>query len=102
MYTLMENIELIGFCAAILTSLSFLPQALLIIRTGVTAGISLVMYSMLTIGKACWLSYGLLVVSWPLICANLFTLTIAIFILSMTVKSRLSEKGLSNSAIQTV
>lgn len=98
----MKHVELIGFCAAILTSLSFLPQALLIVRTGMTAGISLVMYSMLTVGKVCWLSYGLLEISWPLICANIFTLTIVIFILSMTAKSRFkSGKGKSKKLVAT-
>jgi len=85
----MTHIELIGFAAAILTSLSLLPQAILIMRTGETAGISLIMYSMLTAGKICWFSYGVLVLSWPLICANLFTLTIASLILFTTLKARL-------------
>ena len=61
----MTQIELFGFAAAILTSISYLPQAVLIIRTGETAGISLVMYAMLTLGKICWLSYGILVMSVP-------------------------------------
>jgi len=93
----MTHIEIIGFVAAILTSLSFLPQAVLIIRTGETAGISLTMYSMLTAGKICWFSYGVLVVSWPLICANIFTLTVASTILYMTAKTRFSTKRINHA-----
>lgn len=87
----MTHIELFGFAAALLTSMSFLPQAVLIIRTGETAGISLIMYSMLTAGKICWLSYGLLVTSWPLICSNIVTLTLAAIILTMTARGRLRK-----------
>ena len=84
----MTQIELFGFAAAILTSISYLPQAVLIIRTGETAGISLVMYGMLTLGKICWLSYGILVMSVPLICSQIFTLTLASIILTMTARGR--------------
>lgn len=94
----MTHIELFGFAAAILTSLSFFPQALLILRTGETAGISLVMYSMLTTGKVCWLTYGLLVTSWPLICANIVTLSLASLILTMTARGRLSKRSRNHPA----
>lgn len=43
----MENIiDTIGYCAALLTTLSFLPQAIKTIKTKDTSGISLIMYSM--------------------------------------------------------
>jgi len=82
----MTEIELFGFIAATLTSMAYLPQAVMIIRTGVTTGISLTMYSMLTSGKVLWLSYGVLVTSWPLICANAFTLCLAGIILTLTAR----------------
>ncbi len=85
----MTQIELFGFIAALLTSMSYLPQAVMIIRTGVTAGISLVMYGMLTCGKVLWLSYGVLVSSWPLILSQSFTLCLAGIILGMTLRNQL-------------
>jgi MtN3 and saliva related transmembrane protein len=83
----MTQIELLGFMAAILTSSAYLPQALMTIRTGVTSGISLLMYGMLTSGKVLWLSYGLLVTSWPLILSQTFTLCLAGIILTLTVRN---------------
>ncbi len=83
----MTQIELFGFIAALLTSMAYLPQALMIIRTGVTAGISLTMYGMLTSGKVLWLSYGVLVTSWPLILSQTFTLCLAGMILTLTVRN---------------
>lgn len=85
----MTHIELFGFLAAILTSMAYLPQAIMIIRTGVTTGISLLMYGMLTSGKVLWLSYGLLVTSWPLILSQTFTLCLASIILGLTLRNHL-------------
>ena len=88
----MSHIELIGFVAAIITSLSYLPQALRIVQTGETAGISLGMYSLLMLGKSCWLTYGILMVSWPLIAAQFITMSLAMIILTLTIKDRLRSR----------
>ena len=51
-------LEIFGFVAAILTTLSFLPQALRIRRQRSAADVSLAMYLMMVIGQALWLIYG--------------------------------------------
>lgn len=84
----MDHITLLGYVAAILTSLSFIPQAWLVIRTGRTDGISLLMYSVFTFGVACWLVYGLLIEAFPVVAANAVTLTLALIILSYTARGR--------------
>ena len=88
----MTQIELFGFIAAILTSLAYLPQAAMILRTGVTAGISLTMYGMLTSGKVLWLSYGLMVTSYPVIYANAFTMCLAGLILSLKARNHIRAR----------
>jgi MtN3 and saliva related transmembrane protein len=94
--------DMIGLMAAALTTLSFLPQALLVIRTGKTDGISLVMYVMFTIGVAGWLAYGMLTRSMPIIVANMVTLLLASVILGLkvrnTVQARAQGATLSKSA----
>lgn len=82
------NPDLIGAIAAVLTTVSFAPQALSAIRTRNTAGISLLMYVLFTIGVVCWLVYGLMLRSAPLILANAVTLGLAGIILSMTAWNR--------------
>jgi MtN3 and saliva related transmembrane protein len=79
--------EFIGFFAAIITTLSFLPQAILVIRTRNTDGISLVMYALFTTGVAAWLAYGLLTGSVPVILANSITLVLASVILAFKVRA---------------
>lgn len=78
--------ELIGYCAATLTTLSFLPQAWLTFRTRDVRGISLGMYSAFTLGVALWLLYGLLVGAWPVVAANAVTLALAAVILGMKLR----------------
>jgi MtN3 and saliva related transmembrane protein len=78
--------ELIGYCAAALTTLSFLPQAWLTFRTRDVRGISLGMYSAFTVGVALWLLYGVMVGAWPIVAANAVTLGLASVILGMKLR----------------
>jgi MtN3 and saliva related transmembrane protein len=80
------NIEWFGFAAAFLTSVSFIPQAVMTIRSRNTSGISRAMYSMFTIGVALWLVYGIALESWPMIVANTVTLGLASTILALKLR----------------
>jgi len=63
-------IEITGSAAACLTTAAFFPQAIKTIRERTTTGLSLTMYLLLVTGVVMWLTYGLLIGSWPLILAN--------------------------------
>ncbi|GAB4483614.1 MAG: SemiSWEET transporter [Burkholderiaceae bacterium] len=78
--------DAIGYLAAALTTIAFIPQAWHTWRTRVTRGISLGMYSIFTAGVACWLAYGILIGAWPIILANVVTLALALFILAMKLR----------------
>ena len=80
MPTLTDN-DWLGYLAAMLTTLSFVPQALLTLRTRQVQGISLAMYSLFTVGIALWLAYGWRLGEWPIIVANAVTLLLAATIL---------------------
>jgi MtN3 and saliva related transmembrane protein len=80
------NLEWLGFAAAALTSASFIPQAVMTIRTRDTRGISLGMYSIFTVGVALWLAYGIALDSWPMIVANTATLALAGTILALKLR----------------
>ena len=72
-----------GYVAATLTTLSFVPQAVQVIRTKDTRGISLPMYVIFTAGVACWIGYGVALRSWPMIGANLVTAALALVSLAL-------------------
>ena len=84
----MNHSELIGYLAATLTTIAFIPQALHTWRLRSAHGVSLGMYAIFTSGVALWLVYGLLLGAWPLIIANAATLALALFILAMKVRFR--------------
>ena len=84
----MNLIDWVGTVAAILTTASFIPQAWQTFRTRDVSGISLGMYSLVTSGVALWLVYGILMVAWPIIIANVITTSLALMILVMKLRYR--------------
>ena len=81
--TTLSPTDLIGSAAAFLTTASFLPQVWHSFKTRDVSGVSLSMYSVFTVGVALWLTYGLLLGSWPMVIANTITLGLAVMILCM-------------------
>jgi MtN3 and saliva related transmembrane protein len=88
----MISTDLLGTIAATLTTLSFLPQAILVLRTGETRGISLGMYSVFTLGVALWIFYGFKLGAIPIIVANAVTFCLAFSILVVVIRNTLKEK----------
>ena len=80
------NPEWLGYAAAALTSASFIPQAVMTIRTRNTRGISRGMYITFTVGIAFWLAYAIHLRSVPMILANLVTLALAGTILALKLR----------------
>ena len=77
----MEWTSWIGYLAACLTTLSFLPQAIKVIVTRNTQGISGLMYVMFIRGLVMWLVYGLMIEDKAVSMANFLTLVFAMPIL---------------------
>lgn len=78
--------DLVGYVAAVLTTVSFVPQVWQTWRTRDVNGISLGMYCVFATGVALWLAYGVLVAAWPIVVANAITLALAMAILAMKLK----------------
>lgn len=73
--------EIIGYIAALLTTLAFLPQALHSWQSRDLSGISLPMYALFTTGVALWFIYSIAIQSWPVIVANAITFVFAALVL---------------------
>ena len=84
----MQPADLVGYAAALLTTFSFVPQAVHTFKTKDVRGISLPMYSIFVVGITLWLVYGLLLNAWPIVLANTVTLALAVAILTMKLKYR--------------
>ncbi len=84
--------ELIGYIAATLTTASFLPQALMTIKTRNTASLSLGMYSAFTLGVLLWLIYGWHLQDLAIIAANAVTLLLSATILAFKLYNTVLNK----------
>ncbi len=71
------NAESLGYAAAFLTTVSFLPQVIKVWRTRSVRDISLLTYGMFTLGAALWLAYGVAIHSLPVELANAVTVVLA-------------------------
>lgn len=86
------SIEALGYIAAFCTTSSFLPQAILTIRTRDTESLSFGMYSMFTLGVFFWLLYGIDKNDYAIIWANSITLFLASIILSFKIYNMINKK----------
>lgn len=86
-----ELSELIGYFAASLTTVAFVPQAWKSWRTRDLSGISLPMYALFTLGVALWLAYGLTIGSIPIVIGNAITLLLASLVLGLKLRESRSK-----------
>ncbi len=84
--------EIIGYLAATLTTASFLPQAILTIKTKDTKSLSLGMYSSFTLGVLCWLIYGIYLSDKAIIFAIAIMLLLASSILFFKIHNLVQKK----------
>ena len=93
----MDPTLLIGTVAALVSTVSFAPQAWKIIRTRDTSGISTGMYAMTVAGFSLWLGYGLLRGEWPLIVPNAVCLVASGFIFTMKLLPKRSMRSVADA-----
>lgn len=80
--------EAIGFFSAFLTTFAFVPQAYHSWKTRDLSGVSLPMYGIFSLGVAGWIIYGFMIMSWPIILANLVTFVLSCAVLYLKLKHR--------------
>ena len=80
------EIDVIGYAAATMTTVSFVPQLLRVIRLRSARDISLGMFLIFSAGTLTWLVYGLWAHSAPVWIANAVTLVLAVSILVLKLR----------------
>jgi MtN3 and saliva related transmembrane protein len=76
----------VGYLAAGLTTSSFVPQVVRVVRTQDTRAISVLAYAAFCLGVAGWLVYGIALGSPPIIIANGITLVLASIVLAYKIR----------------
>lgn len=101
----MSITDFLGFTAAFCTTISFLPQAIKVIKTRDTTSLSLAMYIIFTLGLGLWLAYGIVKPDMAIITANVVTLVFAFIILGTKIANELKSarqfKTARSSAAET-
>jgi MtN3 and saliva related transmembrane protein len=82
----------VGACAAVLTSLSYIPQVRKAWPRGSTADLSLHMLAVLTIGLLLWIAYGLMKSDWVIVTANSVGAALAGCVLACKIRDMRSPK----------
>lgn len=79
-------IQLAGYCAAILTTTSFVPQLIRVWRLRSARDISLTMFLAFSLGVFLWFIYGVSLHSIPIMLANGVTLALSLTILILKLR----------------
>jgi MtN3 and saliva related transmembrane protein len=81
-----EIVDVIGYAAATMTTISFLPQLIRVVKLKSARDISLGMFLIFSAGTFGWLVYGVLSHSKPVWIANAVTLVLSMSILLLKLK----------------
>ena len=84
------GVELIGFAAAFLTTIAFIPQVIQVWKSKSVEGLSLTTYIIFIIGVFLWFLYGLIIGSLSMIIANFITVLLASVIIYFIIKSKIN------------
>lgn len=82
----LDGLSWLGFAAAALTTVSFVPQAVKIWRTRSTRDISLGMFLLFSTGVFLWTVYGVYRRDLPMTLSSSISFLIALSILTMKIK----------------
>lgn len=85
---MVNNYEIIGLVAAVITTSSFLPQVFKAYKTKDTKSLSLTMYVALFIGTVMWMIYGIYLKSLSIILANAITSLSTLYLVILIVKHK--------------
>jgi len=84
----MDFIQTLGLLAALLTTISNVPQAYKIIKTKETKAVSVWSNLVLLMGLIIWVVYGFLRDDWPIIIANSISSVITAMVLFLKLSSK--------------
>ena len=76
----------IGTVAGTLTTAAYLPQVIKVWRSRSAGDISLQMYLLMVTGSVLWVTYGVLMMAWPVILANGVSLIFTAIILAFKLR----------------
>lgn len=74
----MSGIDILGYSAGAITSLTFLPQVIKTWKVKSARDISLLMFVIAAVNEVMWIIYGALIDNWVIILTNIIVLSMAL------------------------
>ena len=74
----MSGVDILGYAAGAITSLTFLPQVIKTWREKSAKDISLLMFLIAAINDVMWIAYGALLNNWVIILTNAIVLAMSL------------------------
>jgi len=74
----MTGVDILGYSAGAITSLTFLPQVIKTWKVKSAKDISLLMFLIAAINEVMWIIYGALLDNWVIILTNIIVLSMAL------------------------
>jgi MtN3 and saliva related transmembrane protein len=82
----MMTTTILGILAGTFCTVSFVPQVLKIYKTKNVSDLSIITFSMFSLGVALWMAYGIVLNDYAIVIANGITLLLSLVILCMKFK----------------
>lgn len=86
----MTGIEILGYTAGAITSLTFLPQVIKTLREKSAKDVSMMMFIIAVVNQTMWVVYGALLSNWVIILTNAVILSMSLTMIIL--KLRYSDK----------
>ncbi len=74
----MTGVDILGYSAGAITSLTFLPQVIKTWKVKSAKDISLLMFVIAAVNEVMWIAYGILLDNWVIILTNIIVLSMAL------------------------
>ena len=74
----MTGVDILGYSAGAITSLTFLPQVIKTWKVKSAKEISLLMFVIAAVNEVMWIIYGALLDNWVIILTNIIVLSMAL------------------------
>ena len=74
----MTGVDILGYSAGAITSLTFLPQVIKTWKVKSAKDISLLMFIIAAVNEVMWIIYGALLDNWVIILTNIIVLSMAL------------------------
>ena len=74
----MSGVDILGYAAGAITSLTFLPQVIKTFKEKSAKDISLLMFVIAAVNEVMWIAYGALLNNWVIILTNAIVLAMSL------------------------